>query len=532
MHETTSTGSKTIIGLYDYSYVPIIEEKVVDGKKWYKIPTDVDGTKQQYGWILTTEQYCSWAIQGDIASSTQPIINASDRTITQGLNYDQMSGVTAKDYKGNDITSSIKIKSNNVDINKVGTYTITYEVTANNRTSTKSIKVTVKENAKPVITASDIELEENGQLTHNYSATDTEDGDLTNKVTIDTSKVNTTKAGIYDCIYSVKDNYNQETKKTVKVYVLSTGPSIRYTTQVQDYGWLRTSENGQMSGTSGESKRLEAIKIQLVHMNYEGSVEYRTHIQDIGWEEEWKSNYDLSGTVHQSKRLESIEIRLTGEVSKHYDIYYRVHAEKYGWMDWASNGSLAGTSGLSKRLEGIEIVLVEKGQNPPEVECRTDKSFITKGVSYTTHVQDIGWQDYVNDGDQAGTDHQSKRLEAIKIKLTDQKYSGSIEYKTHIQDKGWEKDWKKDNELSGTSGQSKRLEAIEIKLNGEMANNYDIYYRVHAENFGWMGWASNGESAGTAHYSYRLEAIQIILIPKGHLGPSDNKEAFIDKNVQ
>ena len=44
----------------------------------------------------------------------------------------------------------------------------------------------------------------------------------------------------------------------------------------------------------------------------------------------------------------------------HYDIYYRVHVQDYGWQDWVSNGAMAGTSGQSKRLEGIQIKLVAK----------------------------------------------------------------------------------------------------------------------------------------------------------------------------
>ena len=38
-------------------------------------------------------------------------------------------------------------------------------------------------------------------------------------------------------------------------------------------------------------------------------------------------------------------------------------------------------------------------------------------VKYQTHVQDIGWQTQVKDGEIAGTEGQSKRLEAIKIEL-------------------------------------------------------------------------------------------------------------------
>ena len=530
VHESPSKSSSVISGMYDYAYAPIFEEKIVDGKKWYKVPIDVDGTKRQYGWTLTSEQYVSWDVKGVINAS--PTITANNREVTQGIEFNKLEGVTAKDYLGNDITSSVTIKSDNVNLDVVGTYSITYKVTSENgRSAEKSIRVTVKANEKPVITATDIEIEENQELTHNYSATDKEDGDITANVVIDSSKVDTSKAGVYDLTYTVKDSYNQEVAKVVKVYVLSSGPSIRYSTHVEQYGWLRTQENGEMSGTSHESKRLEAIKVNLSNMDYEGTIEYRTHIQDIGWESEWKKNNEQSGTDHQSKRLEAIEIRLTGELADHYDVYYRVHAQDCGWMGWAKNGEMAGTAGYGRRLEAIEIILVTKGAEPPAVECRTEEPFVSYSISYTTHVQDIGWQDYVNDGMQAGTDHQSKRLEAIKIKFAKRK-SGSIEYRTHIQDIGWESDWKKDDELSGTSHQSKRLEAIQIRLTGQVGEEYDVYYRVHAQNFGWMGWAKNGEEAGTAHYSYRLEAIQIVLIPKGHIGPSDDKVAFNDRNAQ
>ena len=73
----------------------------------------------------------------------------------------------------------------------------------------------------------------------------------------------------------------------------------------------------------------------------------------------------MSGTSGEAKRLEGICIALTGEMAQHYDVYYRVHAQSYGWLGWARNGAPAGTSGLAKRLEGIQVVLVEKGSAAP-----------------------------------------------------------------------------------------------------------------------------------------------------------------------
>ena len=303
--------------------------------------------------------------------------------------------------------------------------------------------------------------------------------------------------------------------------VVSSSPSISYQTHVQDYGWQSWKSNGEVSGTVGQSKRLEGINIKLSNIN--GSIEYKTHVQDIGWQD-WKSNGQMSGTTGQSKRLEAIKVKLSGEAANQYDVYYRVHAQDYGWLDWAKNGESAGTEGYSKRLEGIQIVLVKKGESAPG---STSRPFICKMIKYQTHVQNIGWQGEKADGEMSGTTGQSLRLEAIKIQLSSS-IDGGIVYKTHVQDYGW-LNFVTNGKASGTTGQAKRLEAIQMQLTGNAMNQYDLYYRVHAQNFGWLGWAKNGESAGTAGYSYRLEGIQIVLVPKGGNAPGSTSKHYYNK---
>lgn len=303
--------------------------------------------------------------------------------------------------------------------------------------------------------------------------------------------------------------------------VVTSSPSISYQTHVQDYGWQSWKLNGEVSGTVGQSKRLEGINIKLSNIN--GNIEYKTHVQDYGWQD-WKSNGQMSGTTGQSKRLEAIQIKLSGEAANQYDVYYRVHAQDYGWLDWAKNGESAGTEGYSKRLEGIQIVLVKKGESAPG---STSRPFICKMIKYQTHVQNIGWQGEKADGEMSGTTGQSLRLEAIKIQLSSS-IDGGIVYKTHVQDYGWQ-NFVANGQTSGTSGQAKRLEAIQMQLTGNAKNQYDLYYRVHAQNFGWLGWAKNGESAGTAGYSYRLEGIQIVLVPKGGNAPGSTSKHYYNK---
>lgn len=148
---------------------------------------------------------------------------------------------------------------------------------------------------------------------------------------------------------------------------------IRYDTYVYD---------GAVAGTSGQAKRMESIRINLPStMASEGKIEYRSHVQNIGWEKDWKQTNQLSGTTGKSLRLEAIQMKLSGDIAKEYDVYYRVHAQNFGWLGWAKNGEEAGTAGYSYRLEAIQVVMVPKGtENPqlPGVASATKEAFIQK----------------------------------------------------------------------------------------------------------------------------------------------------------
>ena len=330
------------------------------------------------------------------------------------------------------------------------------------------------------------------------------------------------------------------TKYAVGIYdisepvpAVSVLPTVNYCTHVQSYGWQGWVSDGAVAGTSGQAKRLEAIRINLSGTNgISGDIEYRTHVQSYGWQG-YVKNGEVSGTSGQAKRLEGIQIRLTGDLANYYDVYYRVHAQTYGWLGWAKNDQPAGTSGQAKRLEAIQIKIVPKDTGVGGGQLTT-YSFVDYGlkpstsvssgkVLYKTHVQSYGWEPEVSDGSVSGTMNQAKRLEGIQIKLNNSALgisNGGIQYKTHVQSFGWETSWKQDGQTSGTVGKSKRLEAIMIQLTGEAAQKYNVYYRVYVQSYGWLGWAKNGEAAGTEGMAKRLEAIQIVILPKDQSIPA------------
>lgn len=147
----------------------------------------------------------------------------------------------------------------------------------------------------------------------------------------------------------------------LKVYF---NPVLYYKAHVENNGWMATVSQGGISGTVGQSKRLEAIQIILQSTPFNGTIEYQTHVQSIGWTSK-VTNGKTSGTTGAKKRLEAIRINLTSDMAKEYDIYYRTHIQSYGWTGWAKNGAASGSEGLSKRMEALEIRIVKKGSSAP-----------------------------------------------------------------------------------------------------------------------------------------------------------------------
>lgn len=138
-------------------------------------------------------------------------------------------------------------------------------------------------------------------------------------------------------------------------------------------------------------------------------------------------------------------------------IAYRVHCQTYGWMAAVKDGAIAGTTGQAKRLEALKIT-------PPEgVELEVD-----------IHLQGIGWKTYkgIKKGTSSGTGSsqndpimgtigEQRRLEAIRIRCVKKPGNLKLKYQTHVQGIGWQLPVS-EGEIAGTTGQAKRIEAFRI----------------------------------------------------------------------
>ena len=222
-YNTDDAKYSLISGLYTNSYVPVLESKVVGSNTWYKVPVNLKGTNNVYGYTLASAPGVSISLSKSVQTNTKPVINAVDKSIYVGENFDPKAGVTASDAEDGNITSKITVTENTVNNTKAGTYKVTYSVTdSNNNTVTKSINVVVKENNAPVINASDkvIYVGDTFNATNGVTASDVEDGNLTSKIKVTTNTVNTNVKGTYKVIYSVTDSKNKTTTKEIKVEVI------------------------------------------------------------------------------------------------------------------------------------------------------------------------------------------------------------------------------------------------------------------------------------------------------------------------
>ncbi len=135
---------------------------------------------------------------------------------------------------------------------------------------------------------------------------------------------------------------------------------IRASSHVENIGWQNEVASGETTGTTGQSLRVEAIRLKLDTGALSGGVDVNAHVQNIGWQG-YRPN--TAGTEGQSLRMEAIELKLTGSIASDYDIVYRAHVQNIGWQPWTVNGGIAGTSGQSLRVEALQIKLVKKGSS-------------------------------------------------------------------------------------------------------------------------------------------------------------------------
>jgi len=273
---------------------------------------------------------------------------------------------------------------------------------------------------------------------------------------------------------------------------------ISYSSHVQDIGWQEEKEEYDISGTIGNNKKIEGLKINLINAGTTMSISYKAYVENRGWQN-WVQDGKQAGTIGKNLKIYGIRIKLEG--TSEYSVQYRVHVQDIGWMNWVKNGEVAGKISDNKKIEAIQIKLVKKD----------NEALTTAGVEYYTYLRGSSSNEnkIEKNGEISGTTGENRIIEGINIELLNAPEEARIKYKAHVQDIGW-MNWVSDGDFAGIFNGNKKIEAIQIEL--ENLDKLTVEYKVHVQDLGWTDWYIDGEIAGTTGKNKKIEAIQIRLV--------------------
>jgi len=122
-------------------------------------------------------------------------------------------------------------------------------------------------------------------------------------------------------------------------------------------------------GEKGLSRRIEGLELQLTGDIPAGAkIVYNLHVQDYGWlgniddPTSWQVGPNYAGTRGESKRIEAIQIELLyadGTKLDGYTVQYSGHAQNVGDLATVADGKMLGTVGASQRLECLSVKIVQ-----------------------------------------------------------------------------------------------------------------------------------------------------------------------------
>ena len=298
---------------------------------------------------------------------------------------------------------------------------------------------------------------------------------------------------------------------------------LRVNAHVQNIGWQGDRSGYNVTvGTVGNALRMEALSINRPSSDITGDMTYEAHVQDVGWQGVRK-NGSVAGSTGSSRRIEALSISLSGQLAEQYDVWYRLHIQDGGWLAWASNGQRSGSEGLSMRVEAVQVALMPKNSKPSASGQSIPVPFIkSESVSYRVSTGNGAWRDYVSDGAQSRPD---SGIRAFGATLSGD-LSGSIAYNAHVSNVGW-MSWTSDGKPAGNDSQT--VEALSVSLGGDAGKVYSIWYRGFVSGKGWTGWAHDGAQAGSVGFGLPLTDIQMCLRSKASPAPGPTTRALISK---
>ncbi|MBS7124469.1 MAG: carbohydrate-binding protein, partial [Coprobacillus sp.] len=211
---TTQLGEVTLKntgGWANYQDSDTIEVRLEAGKQFIRIYDDIDGFNYRHVQLTFKGKQDVTAPE---ISGNDAIIYVDDETDIKDL-----LALKAIDDVDGDLSDKLTM-SGDYDCHQAGTYTITVTVSdeAGNEAS-KTFTITVVEKAKLVIDSKEFMVGDKFDPLADVKAYDVDGTDITEKLTVVSNDVDTSKAGTYQVVYRVVDALGNEVEFTREVIV-------------------------------------------------------------------------------------------------------------------------------------------------------------------------------------------------------------------------------------------------------------------------------------------------------------------------
>jgi hypothetical protein len=133
------------------------------------------------------------------------------------------------------------------------------------------------------------------------------------------------------------------------------------------------------------------------------------------------------------------------------------------------------------------------------------------GLKILVHLQGIGDRVFGPE-EYAGSKGQSRRLEALEMRIDPPIPGLNLKYMAHVSGIG-DTPWLNEGELAGARGQAKRIEGFGVQLTGPESSQYEVFYNAHIQNIGDTPVLSHGQYCGTRGRGLRVEGIKVWIKP-------------------
>ena len=319
-----------------------------------------------------------------VANNVPPIIELNGKdtiTINVGETY-QDEGATAT-YLDFDVTDKISV-DNTLDINKTGTYKITYKIKLKyiKLTSTEVRTINVIDANSPIITLTKNEITIDQNTKYNepgYKATDSYDGDLTDQVKIE-NKVDTKTPGEYKVIYQVQDSSGNTFETSRKVIVRKTTTTTKKTTTTtKDPNKL--GDTGKVTTKKGSG---EGIPILMYHYFFDSEA------GETGKDSNWMDVKDFEK-----------QLKYLSDNNYYYPTWQEVYDFVEGKITLPSKSVVITMDDGHKSIYAYAIPLLEKYKVKATAFIITSKDNAKKIKKYTNHEY-IEFQSHTHNMHQGG----------------------------------------------------------------------------------------------------------------------------------